>query len=333
MIAGADLEMARARFEGHAAAARKSVLFHEFEQRITAAAFIEDFVAALARVTLDLWPVWFGDADFSAFGTDITSREALRIEIEALAKRFPTLMSGWARRAAALASEGKAPHVQGAPAEIEIDQLCLLIDPRGLALVTNMGLGDSETPAAFVAALEWIARSANIAVVVLCNAPPPNVPPFDRLLPGARIIARDDDRQEERAAAETRSGTWIAPIVGRPHPMSVIEQRLAKLLASDPELAPLFAFNQPVETVRNGCFLVDLVWYEGRVVIELDGYPDHNTRTAFARDRHRDYELMLTGYLVLRIANDEIIQDFGKAVEKIRDVVRFRRPTPSGDKL
>jgi very-short-patch-repair endonuclease len=34
---------------------------------------------------------------------------------------------------------------------------------------------------------------------------------------------------------------------------------------------------------------------------------------------------MLSGYTVLRLANDEVAQDFGRAVEKIRDLVRLRR--------
>jgi very-short-patch-repair endonuclease len=33
----------------------------------------------------------------------------------------------------------------------------------------------------------------------------------------------------------------------------------------------------------------------------------------------------LSGYTVLRIANDEVKQDFGRAIEKIRDLVRLRR--------
>jgi hypothetical protein len=68
-----------------------------------------------------------------------------------------------------------------------------------------------------------------------------------------------------------------------------------------------------------------LVWIEGRLVVELDGYPDHATRRAFIGDRHRDYELALSGYTVLRLANDEVVQDFGRAIEKIRDLVRLRR--------
>jgi very-short-patch-repair endonuclease len=42
-------------------------------------------------------------------------------------------------------------------------------------------------------------------------------------------------------------------------------------------------------------------------------------------DRHRDYELALSGYTVLRLANDEIAQDIEKAIEKIRDLVALRR--------
>ena len=62
------------------------------------------------------------------------------------------------------------------------------------------------------------------------------------------------------------------------------------------------------------------------LVVELDGYGSHGNRAAFMYDRHRDYELALSGYTVLRLANDEIAQDIEKAVEKIRDLVRMRRP-------
>ena len=58
-------------------------------------------------------------------------------------------------------------------------------------------------------------------------------------------------------------------------------------------------------------------------MVELDGYPDHGSRTAFMYDRNRDYELALSGFSVLRLANDEIAQDIEKAVEKIRDMVQL----------
>jgi very-short-patch-repair endonuclease len=107
--------------------------------------------------------------------------------------------------------------------------------------------------------------------------------------------------------------------------LSDIEQRLAKALGADAELAPLFRFNQPIATVRGSRPKVDLVWTDGRLVVELDGYGSHGNRTAFMYDRHRDYELMLSGYTVLRLANDEVAQDYAKAIQKIRDLVRLRQ--------
>ena len=91
------------------------------------------------------------------------------------------------------------------------------------------------------------------------------------------------------------------------------------------ELGALFAFNQTVTTVHGSTPKVDLLWTEGRLVVELDGYESHGGRAAFALDRHRDYELMASGYVVLRLANDEIAQDYEKALEKIRDLARLRR--------
>ena len=70
---------------------------------------------------------------------------------------------------------------------------------------------------------------------------------------------------------------------------------------------------------------VDLVWADGQLVVEIDGYESHGNRAAFMYDRHRDYELALSGYTVLRLANDEIAQDIEKAIEKIRDLVKLRR--------
>jgi hypothetical protein len=62
-----------------------------------------------------------------------------------------------------------------------------------------------------------------------------------------------------------RPTAWLAPWRGLPHPLSDIEQRLAKMLAGDAELAPLFSFNQIIETVRGSKPRVDLVWMEGRL--------------------------------------------------------------------
>lgn len=188
-----------------------------------------------------------------------------------------------------------------------------------------------------VSGLEWIARYLRGSVVTVFPEPPLERSPFDRIRHGARRLAGEEGEtargdagvdavSSRQSTAEPRlEGAWLMPWRGRPHPLSAVEQRLARLIEADAELSQLFGFNLPVETVRGSRPRVDLLWAEGRLVVELDGYADHGTRAAFLRDRHRDFELTLSGYAVLRLPNDEIAQDCWLALEKIRDLVRQRR--------
>ena len=163
---------------------------------------------------------------------------------------------------------------------------------------------------------------------------PPVDSQFDRILYGARrVLASPGIHLCEPGAPENPNlKPWLAPWRGAPHPLSEIEQRLAAMLSEDTELAQLFCFNWFVDTVRGSRPKVDLVWIDGRLVVELDGYADHATRRTFISDRNRDYELALSGYTVLRLANDEVAQDFGRALEKIRDLVRLRRSQMNQEK-
>jgi len=122
-----------------------------------------------------------------------------------------------------------------------------------------------------------------------------------------------------------RSRVFVWPLQGVPHPRSEGEQLLARRLRQDDELGPLFEFNQSVATSRESLHTVDLLWRVGRVVVEIDGYRWHSSREMFARDRHRDYELMISEFLVLRLTHSEVVRDVELAIEKIRDVVRLRR--------
>ena len=72
---------------------------------------------------------------------------------------------------------------------------------------------------------------------------------------------------------------------------------------------------------------VDLLWREGKVVVELDG-SEHERDPNYGADRHRDYELLVAGYLVLRLTNAEVELDLGRSVEKVRRVVNLRRGQP-----
>jgi very-short-patch-repair endonuclease len=47
-------------------------------------------------------------------------------------------------------------------------------------------------------------------------------------------------------------------------------------------------------------FEVDFTWRRQRLVVEVDGYAFHSSRTAFETDRARDVRLVLSGFRVLR---------------------------------
>lgn len=55
---------------------------------------------------------------------------------------------------------------------------------------------------------------------------------------------------------------------------------------------------QPVE--------VDAIWRDRRLIVEVDGWETHGTRTAFERDRARDADLQEAGWRVLRTTHRQL---------------------------
>lgn len=307
----------------------RRVLFVPMRPAPSVEAYVEDVIARMADAVLRLWPVWYTDVSFAICNDDTLGRQAAGVIARKAAAAIPGTNAVWTEAAVCRALAGRSPRVDGAPPAIEIAHLSLAICRAGLVLVADANAAAAGSNVdALVHALEWIARHAHAAVIVLLSELPPNDSPFDRILFGARSANAPVGGGigiPESAEAQGLEELWLAPWRGSPHPMSEIEQRLAAMVLADDELASLFRFNWSIYTVRGSCFRGDLVWTDGRLVIELDGYPDHSTRRAFRHDRHRDYELTLSGYTVLRLANDEVVQDFERALEKIRDLVRWRR--------
>jgi very-short-patch-repair endonuclease len=58
---------------------------------------------------------------------------------------------------------------------------------------------------------------------------------------------------------------------------------------------------------RHG-WLVDAVWDEQRLVVEVDGYKGHRTRAQLESDHQRDLELRALGYTVLRYTWRQLIE-------------------------
>jgi very-short-patch-repair endonuclease len=168
---------------------------------------------------------------------------------------------------------------------------------------------------------EWFAQNTQARVCIL-------VPPalaLGKELDSVSYLAIDLPQPAVLTARATNRppDVWIWPFHGRPHPCSKGEQLLAEGINSDAALRSLFSFNQPVRTVRNQVYIVDLLWDAGRLVVEVDGYHWHSSRDAFRNDRHRDFELALSGYAVLRLAHDEVLEDVPRALSKIHDMVSY----------
>ncbi len=261
---------------------------------LTAPVLIGRLLDDLAELALDRWPDW---PDGGSPSPD-----------------------PWRKAAAKRAALGLTPRFRRMAREIELVRLLGVLGPNGPALIWEVDPASAHRARPVIEAMEWCARHGAAIVAVLPVAPPETAP-YDRLLYGAHALARTEP------AAVAR---FIAP--AGPHHASATERRVAAALEHDPELAGLFACNAAVPVgAWGGQARVDLLCRAHRVVVELDG-PEHRGEPNFGNDRHRDYELLTAGYLVLRLTNGQVADDLSLCIEKIRAVVNLRRRTEGGER-
>lgn len=281
-----------------AAPSGRSALLVETTAASGADAILDRLLDDLAELALNAWPRWFElfeTGGRSAFADVLVS-------------------APWVRAAAKLAAAGRRPRFRRAARAFEFAQLTRAVDAVAPVLVAAVDPAAPSRATPVIQVLEWCAGQGASIVVTFTSRPPP-VPPYDRVLYGALELVTPAE------PAQTR----FIPARSRAHHGSAIEQRVEAALQRDPELSPLFSCNETIAVGPLGLMpRVDLLWREGRVIVELDG-PEHQDDPNFANDRHRDYELLVAGYLVLRITNQQVETDLQRAIEKIRAVVRFRR--------
>jgi very-short-patch-repair endonuclease len=257
---------------------------------------IDRLLDDLAELALHRWPRWHGRGD----SVD------------------PVAADPWLKAASKRARLGQPLRFRRMARELEFGRLLGAIDPAGIVLIWEVDSASAMRARPVIEALEWCGRHG-AAVVAALTGEPPETAPYDRLLYGARALVR-----EERGAV----ARFIAP--AGPHPASEIERRVAAALEQDADLAGLFVCNASVPVGEWGARpRVDLLCRVHRIVVELDG-PEHRSEPKFGNDRHRDYELLTAGYLVLRLTNEQVAADLPLAIEKIRAVVRLRRGTKGG---
>ncbi|MBV6489212.1 MAG: DUF559 domain-containing protein [Pseudorhodoplanes sp.] len=287
---------------------KRSALFLERDTRSTSEEIVRCILDDLATLVLERWPSWYGT-------------DQLKFDVYQYAAKDPYVSLPWFRAASRLASSRRVPRFRRVPADIEFLQLMHALDPEHPILIAEIDVTSPKHAAPLIYALEWCANRGASFVAIL-----PTIPldrhPYDRILYGALDVIRGPEPPKTRFIVAHN----------RAHHGSLIEQRVEQALANDPELSALFVFNKTIVINKFGTRpRVDLLWHEGRVVVELDG-PEHQDDPKFSHDRHRDYELLIAGYVVLRITNQQVETDLQLAIEKIRSVVNFRK-TSLGMKL
>ena len=128
----------------------------------------------------------------------------------------------------------------------------------------------------------------------------------------AKLIERYPGRPGVRAAREA-----LALFEAGPTPTkSWMEERLLAIV--DRRRLPRPLTNRPIVTAA-GAFVVDCVWPEQRVVIEIDAWGTHSSRRSMIEDRRRDRALTIAGWHPSRIIWEDFADEehLGDEIEKL----------------
>jgi very-short-patch-repair endonuclease len=113
-----------------------------------------------------------------------------------------------------------------------------------------------------------------------------------------RLTDEDALRQTAERAVGRRGGRALRDLLneagGPALTRSEAERRLLTLIRRS-------GLSTPETNVKLGRYEVDFLWRPQRLVVEVDGYAFHSSRSAFERDRAKDAHLQAAGYRTLRL--------------------------------
>jgi Protein of unknown function (DUF559) len=95
------------------------------------------------------------------------------------------------------------------------------------------------------------------------------------------------------------------------HTRSAMEERFVLICER-------YSLDQPALNVKIRGWTVDAVWFDAKVVVELDGHAAHGTAAAMEEDRRRDLDLRAAGYTVLRYTWRQLIDETELVVADLR---------------
>ncbi len=289
---------------------------------------LNDVLTQMANLALAIWPAWYSGllppAKLKHRNIEqLLARDAAELQLQ---QKIPRLSVTWLKKAASCVASGSLPLIRSFSRTVQCEQLAMALGlDHGIVLLALTSSNQDEDRLRSLAQVcSWLAETAKARIALVI---PPELAVSSAL---DSITYQAEDltslvNPASIAVAPDEETFKLWPIHGQPHPCSPGEQLLAARLAVDEELAGLFNFNLLVRTVLGTCYLVDLLWAEGRLVVEVDGYRHHSSPAAFCQDRQRDYELLISDYLVLRLPHSDVMEETEKAIVKLRQTVGFRR--------
>lgn len=293
-------------------------------------------VTALAKGAVDLYPSLYGRVQRTA---ERWVEAQLELAAQEASRRIPGVLGAACRQILSACREGELPNLKKLSNSEQVRQLALAIEP--VRLVILIAVHDAEASEGRLRALaqgaEWLASNTQARVLLVLPLALSDARELDHVTYTACLFGASTPQPPALpapapptvAAKSTKKGVHIeeasvsvSPIIGRPHPKSAAEQLMHDRITRDPELGPLFAYNQPIKTRYETNPIVDLLWEAGRLVIEIDGQ-EHCQLFTFIQDRRRDFELFMTGYKIIRFTRFKVLESPDLVLDDIRDAVRF----------
>ena len=270
----------------------------------------------LADAALRMFPSWYGLTGWQAL-TELNWEGLVgrRHAAQRIVRSRAGIVPDWLRQALDCAADGVAPRVPSLSMDVELAQLCRLVDPDDLVLVTVMN-GERPSEVELQAIRDGAEHVATVCDARIVLGIPESWP---------RAIFRRLGPSLEAPEGRPVHVPPVGGVFGKPHPNSPGEQLLYQKLATDEELKGLFHFGQVVDTEFAGYRpRVDLIWGDGRLIVEVDGW-GHALVDQYREDRRRDFALQASGYQVLRLVHGDVVADPGRELEKIRRMVMVQR--------
>ena len=288
-------------------------------------------VNALARATTEFFPALYGTRQNDDPGR--WSKTTVEQEAHAILRTVDEVDGAACRRILGACHAGQVPSLGKLQRAEQARQFSLAIEPKRLTVLVAVleAPTTAESLRSLAQGTEWLAGNTKSRVVLVLPTELSGSGELDHVTYGACLhadapkvegsVKRDAVPPSGNDVSPHEPMIAVSPIIGQPAKHSAAERALHASLVSDAWLRPFFAYNQCVETSSGSTPRVDLVWEQGKLVIEIDGR-DHLRFQKFTSDRARDYELWLSGYSVIRFTDSQVIESPLAVVERIRAAVR-----------